>query len=610
MKVMKSIRTRFQGLTDTILRFPVTIILLLSAAVMNAIVISTNEFDYYPRLLFTFLVGASIYAVAQMAYEHYHRGKPYRWLYILFSAVFTVIYFFIIRNDEIATALSIRTIVLLFLLLVAFLWLPSIGSAIDFNISFMAAFKAFWIAGFFSAILFLGIALILGAMNMLIVPIKGTSYAHAANIVFVLYTPLYFLSLIPRYPSMREVSESKGEAQAEGLTEEGEPKGKEMEDLEVIAEKAGTAPGVLASLLTYVIIPVTAIFTIILLVYILMNITGEFWTNSLLEPLLVSYSITVIIVYLLVSRLSSPIATGFSRIFPKILLPVVLFQTVSSCIKIGEVGITHGRYYVILFGFFATVAGLLFCFLPARKNGVIAPILIVLSFLSIIPPVDAFTVSRNNQIRRLEAVLEENNMLVDDGVTPNPDLSDKDQKTIISAIDYLNRMDYTEDISWLSDYSRSYNFDKTFGFSRYENTREDYGTLFLYLDPEIMIDISGYDFLRSTNISAQGNQMREASFLKDGVSYALDYERAGGKTDLVLKKPGEELIRFSVDDIFDRFHTTEKVNYSDEISEEEAEFKVENERAILTLKVRTINIDYWQEGSNWYAELYLMIKIK
>ena len=68
-------------------------------------------------------------------------------------------------------------------------------------------------------------------------------------------------------------------------------------------------------------------------------------------------------------------------------------------------GVTHGRYYVILFGIFATIAGLIFSFLPIKKNGIIVAVLIVFSAISIIPPIDAFTVSRVNQINLLEKTL-------------------------------------------------------------------------------------------------------------------------------------------------------------------------------------------------------------
>lgn len=618
---------RFQGLTNTILRFPITIVLLLSAVVMNAVVISTKEFDLYQKLLLTLIIGAFISGVFQMIYEHFHKDRSSRLFYNVAAAILTLAYFFLIRNSEITTVIAIRTMVLLFIMLIAFLWIPSLRSEVDFNESFMAAFKAFCISVFFSGIVFLGIALILRAIHALITPIDGEAYIHAANIVFVLYAPLYFLSLIPRYPALEknstaadtlkygesgsrsgEPEEKKGEGKEKSIAASGDvPTGKAVEEP---AGRAGDAPRILASLLSYVIIPVTAIFTLILLAYIILNITGEFWSNSLLEPLLVTYSITVIIVYLLVSRLDSPIAIGFRRIFPKILLPVVLFQTVSSCIKIGVAGITYGRYYVILFGLFATVAGLLFCFLPVRRNGLIAPVLIILSLISVLPPVDAFTVSYRNQISRLKNVLTDKGMLSGNVITPNPNLTEKDKQTIISSLSYLETMDYTNEIRWLSDYRITYDFNKTFGFPRYGQSEKEYGSTYLYLDPELMIDIAGYDFLRNTTINDYRDTFKEASFQKNGIQYTLEYRRAEGKLYLILTEEETELLRFPVNQIFERFETNHQKNHSAQMTEEEARFKLENERAILTLTVRDININYWQEGSSRNAEAYVLVKIK
>ena len=112
---------------------------------------------------------------------------------------------------------------------------------------------------------------------------------------------------------------------------------------------------------------VTAVFTLILGVYIATNIAGDFWRDNLLEPMIVSYSITVILVYILASRLENRFAQLFRKIFPKVLVPIVIFQTIASIMKIGDMGVTHTRYYVIAFGIFAIASGILFSFLPVRK---------------------------------------------------------------------------------------------------------------------------------------------------------------------------------------------------------------------------------------------------
>ena len=174
-------------------------------------------------------------------------------------------------------------------------------------------------------------------------------------------------------------------------------------------------------------------FTLILVVYIIKNIGGKFWTDNLLEPMLVSYAITVILVYILASEIENKFTVFFRRVFPKVLVPIVLFQITSSILSLADTGVTHTRYYVILFGVFAAIAGILLSFLPVRKNGIIAAMLIIFSVVSIVPPVDAFTISRTSQTNTLKNVLVKNNMLVNNKIKPNGSISDKDKKTITNA---------------------------------------------------------------------------------------------------------------------------------------------------------------------------------
>ena len=79
--------------------------------------------------------------------------------------------------------------------------------------------------------------------------------------------------------------------------------------------------------------------------------------DNRLEPMLVAFAITVILVYILASKIENKIPQLFRKVFPKVLVPIVVFQIVSSVLRTQDTGITHGRYYVILFGIFAAVSG-------------------------------------------------------------------------------------------------------------------------------------------------------------------------------------------------------------------------------------------------------------
>jgi hypothetical protein len=523
-------------------------------------------------------------------------------------------YYLLIKNARWDTEITIRTTVLFFILLISFLWIPIINSKYNFNQSFMAVFKGFFASLFYMGILFAGVALIIGAANMLIFKVNEKAYIHAANIIFVLLAPVYFLTLVPYYSrdrKGRDTSENIAGGQSK-VSEEGSLKETDMpyeiSEREAALNKLVIPARFLEVLISYIIIPITAVFTIILLLYIIMNITGRFWADNLMEPLLISYSITVIIVYLLACSLKNTVAGYFRLIFPKVLVPVVLLQTLASALKIRDAGITYGRYFVILFGLFATVAGLMFCLLPVRRNGIIAPILISLSILSIIPPVDAFTVSRINQTYRLEHTLKENKMLSDGNIVPRSELSEKDKKVIVASVSYLDRMGYTKNIPWLSSYNKDYDFKKTFGFVIKDSGQTVYRNVFAERDTSESISIKGYDYMLYRNFNNQSSDFETGEFEKDGIEYTLRLDNSDKNNPAIfLEKNGKELIRFETNEIFNKYNMNVK---SVKVKTKEVTFTKENSSAMLTVIADRINLSEWEDSSVKMADIYILLSVK
>ncbi|MGF7142547.1 hypothetical protein HNQ56_000965 [Anaerotaenia torta] len=591
------LREKWQGLMDTVTRFPMAVLLLVAAVVSNALAIDSNYNNIYSELLVTFLLGASIYVVFQMLHERFFDHPILKLVYILATTVCSIVYFMIIHGADWRVELTVRTTVIFFILLTSFLWIPAIRSKISINESFMAAFKSFFSAGFFSTVLYLGVVLVIGAIDILISNVQGDAYVHAANLVFVLFAPIYFLSMIPRYGQEEESDkETISSASQEKIAEE---------------NRGVTAPNrFLATLITYVIIPITAVFTAILLLYILLNISGKFWSESLMEPILVTYSITVIIVYILASTVEHSFARYFRKIFPKVLVPVVLFQTLASVLKIQEEGVTYGRYYVILFGVFATVAGILFCFLPVHKNGRIAPILILLSVISIIPPVDAFTVSRVTQTARLEKLLVRNNMLKDGLITPNTQVGEGDRTDIVKAVEYLDQMNYTKKIDFLGGYSVSRDFEKSFGFPRYGNTgTKEYSNFYYRRNGEEPLQITGYDYMVQWNLYT-GQVTGSKEFEIGGIRYRIKEEGTDANNRIFLLEDGEgrELIRYELNHLLQRLLGlgSEK----EELSTAQMTDTVENDAAAMSVIANIVSISERQEGRDISSELILLVHIK
>jgi len=79
-------------------------------------------------------------------------------------------------------------------------------------------------------------------------------------------------------------------------------------------------------------------------------------------------------------------------LFPKVMIPVVVMQLISVGIRLNAYGITESRYYVVLFGIFSILMGILLSRRNRFKYSVIALFAAIFAVLSVVPPFDAFAV--------------------------------------------------------------------------------------------------------------------------------------------------------------------------------------------------------------------------
>lgn len=599
MRVKESLRNKLEGLLQATNRYPLTLLFLLAIATINVISIN-HDMEDYSNYLFTFIIGAFLSAVGQQIYERFFTKTSERFMTMGVAILLAFLYYFSIRSASVFNIENgTKTAVMIFALTMVFIWVPAIKSKISFNESFMSIFKAFFTTVLFTAVISGGVSLIIFATDRLLFDVNNKAIPHALNLIISLFAPIFFLSFTPFYPGKKD----------ESLTDE------ELTEREENVKKAISCPKNLGILISYIIIPLTAVYTIILLVYVLVNIRGDFWTENLLEPMLVSYSITVILVYILASNLENQFTSIFRKIFPKVLVPIVLFQTIASIIKIKELGLTHGRYYVILFGIFALISGLIFSFLPIKKNGLIAAVLIVFSAISIIPPIDAFTVSRVNQINLLEKILVENDMLVNNTVVPNANISLEDKRIITRTVNYLDRLNYAEKIAWLPKNMFFYdNFKKTFGFEQVYEYSSGVGmkSQFAYLNwgRNPIINIEGHDFMVHLDVSSQaGNNVQEIPLEKDGVRYTLTKQRDGDYFTISIRsEAGQELFQLETQELFDHVFINREANEgkSNMLTVEQATIKKENEQVKMSILINSVNA----YNGQYNADFYIFLGIK
>lgn len=562
-------------------RYPLTACWLIVIAIINAIELE-DSFDNYGRFLFTALTGAMLGVVAQHVYERFFTKENQRWLVFGAALLLTGLYFLTLPVGRTFEQVhTIRTMVLLFALFITLIWLPTFKKENPlFHQNFLAIFKGVLTSLLFSGVLSVGALAIYSSINSLLFSLDFTSLLHVLNLVWSLFAPLYFLGLVPSNQTASD------------------------DDL---VTHPFSMPRFLEVLLTFIVIPIVAIYTIILLLYLVLNIGGEFWTDNLLEPMLVSYAIAVIVVYLLVLNTEHPFTSLFRKIFPKIMLPVVLLQTVASILKIEELGMTHGRYYVIMFGIFATVTGVIFSFLPPKKNGWLAIVLLVLSLISVTPPIDAFSVARNHQEARLTDTLNEQGMLVDNEVVAKSDIPTEARLKITKSVDYLAQNNFIDDVAYLpNDLNVYYRFEEIFGFPMIYSSNNVPMPISNYVQLEVadygVMEIEDVEFMLTVRYDSNVSRTEEQTI---GDSHVLLIEKSEPIVIVRLQDTaGNDIITADLNDIHQEVF--ENFNPSIQPTEEEMTFVVENDQAVLTIKA--LHLEEYDE--TYSGQILLFIDIK
>lgn len=582
-------------------RYPLTMLLFIVLSILNAFQI-VSEISGYERYVHGLLVGILLTMVASHINERFIEDSKQRWVILTASIILAVLYYLILpKNNPAYLMYEVRTAVLVFALFIAFIWIPSLKNNIThFYQYFLAAFKYGFTTLLYGLILTLGFQAIISSIDILLFSVDYDYMIHASNIIWFIFVPSYFLSLVPPTDSYSQANEASQDITTENLV-------KETEAFEVTK--------FLKILINYIVIPLIGVYTLILLAYILLNIRSEFWTDNLLEPMLISYTIIIILVYLVASNLSDPIANYFRQIFPKIMIPIVVFQTIASVLKIQEMGITHGRYYVILFGIFALIAGLIFSFLAKEKAGLIVPFLVVLAAISVVPPVDAFTVAKNSQKNLLTTTLEENEMLQNNQVQKNPMINQKDKEKITISTDYLYYMEYIDEVAFLPEDFEIYDdFEDVFGFFMTYEESEPQDTLNLYASlnrssPDAMV-ITEEDYFVELYLSNYEEEPSEM-LIEINENYTLQTKNSLPYFEIsVVDEANEEVLKIDLEPLFTQAFASASQGNEMMAREEDMTLIVENEE----LRVRVLALDLMKNEDNSVqtvsAQLYVFIDIK
>ncbi len=595
-RIKNFISNMVSNLKATTARFPMTIVFLAALTVSMFLIIeepSSLDIDLLNRFIFAGIFGALLATAARFMLERF-TGLKNSFLFYGITIVLTAGYYYFMTDNEFSNFMFIHLLVISFALFAAYLYLPSSKDAVNFGNVALAHFKAAFTSILYGLVLYIGIAAIIGAIDILLYDIDYKTYAHAANIIFVFFTPSYYLSLLPEFNSMDEGAKAKQEI-------------------------SFMYPKFLDILVSYITIPLITAFTAVLLIYFIKILVTGVWPVGQVGPMVLGYSAAGYFIYILSSNLSSKFSLFYRKLFPFILIPLLVMQLVSSYIRIDAYGITESRYYVVLFGIFSFVCSLVLIFGKKKNPNTIVLLSAIFALMSIIPPVDAFTVSKNSQERRLTEILLRNNMIVDGEIVKKTDVPGDDKFEITNISNYMYGMGYLDDMEWFPEqYADNYwgNFRNIYGFDQYYDRgipgSEESLYLNAMLDESEKIDIENYDiFLRIYIHNSKVPDEDIGEFSLNGKNYIIRQRiDEDNYITVTISDDAGRVIEIPMKEFIDSLF--EKANEPRGLMDQEVlTIEKQNEKLMVKLLINDINIDKYNPDDIYiYANIYVFAAVK
>jgi hypothetical protein len=368
-----------QRAAEVLRRFPWTLAAGSLAAVAGIVATTRNADDAWVRLAFVAALGFPVTIALTLLAEV--RGWPGSVrMSVLGAGTAALALFFLAWPGLEARHDAIRYFQLSAALHLGVAFLPSLGAAesLAFWQYNRRLFLGFLRAVVFSGVLFVGLAIALGALDRLFgVDIEGETYARIWLVVILVVNTWIFLATVPQ-------------------------------DLPALAQDT-EYPRALKVFAQYILTPLAFTYLIILLAYLLKIVAGGEWPSGWVGWLVASVSVTGILGFLLVHPLRGDPAEGWIRSYARWLfvglVPAALMLLVAFWKRIAPYGLTEPRTLGLVLGLWLLGIALLFTLRRAASIRLIPITLATLLLLTLYGPLSLTGVSISSQGHRLASLL-------------------------------------------------------------------------------------------------------------------------------------------------------------------------------------------------------------
>ena len=393
-------------------RFPITIILAFIHFITGVYIAEVRSFESDNFIEINLLIFGSIFitAMAEIIWEKYLYGKN-RWLvrgiYSVITFILSIIFYveYLRTNDY----YNIYYFALIPISIILFVLIPILNRE-NKEKYLQSEFSDFVITHIFALVLFIGIGIVLTTVNYLF--FKSRSF---------------FISRLTVYSSWF-IAEVLGASLFLSLLK------KPNDDLENYE-----FPSIFNSLIKFVIIPLIAIYTAVLYIYMAKTIISMQLPKGLISHLVLWYTAFSVVIMILITPFTQKdkFFGNFKKYFPYFSIPLIFASLFALFQRIYQYGITEKRYYVLILIFW-----LLFCMILFIRKMNITGIfisLIACVVIAVYTPFSAKSVSNFSQKERLKRMLVKYGALKDGKISKiTQKLTNRQGSQIHTTIQYIS----------------------------------------------------------------------------------------------------------------------------------------------------------------------------
>lgn len=411
-----SLRKGIEKLHLAALRFPFTLFFLVGLAVLFYISINNHQAYISPRIRTFFALGTGLSMSLGLFLERSSKmllrisGQLAGVILLLIYSLFLLEKF---EAVDIFQQIALGAVFVLMSFVSAYFdknsdvsfWEFSKTSVIQLTIAFI-----------FSGVLMAGLSLAVLSLDLLFkVTIHNVVYQNIAISCFALFGPVYFLSNIPPKEEMHSTNfEFNRFLKILGL---------------------------------YILMPILAIYTVILYAYLVQIIIKwelpNGWVSTLVSVLGLGGFVTMHLLFPLREDNKNKTVSVLSEYFPLVLFPLLILMSVGIFRRLGDYGMTINRLYVLLLnGWLYGVSIYLFLTQSKHLKWLIISFSVVL-FAASIGPWSVFNLTKKAVTRDTKELLLQSNLLKNGKAIDNSDkhikVNDSIAEMLKDKIEYLNQ---------------------------------------------------------------------------------------------------------------------------------------------------------------------------